>query len=176
MIPCPNAYDILLRTIMDPVDRDYLESYIGYICLGDYDSVPKYIVLYGEPGTGKTTILNFLVRILGEGKISYGSEMAKLTHAPIVIIQDWEVDKIVDKTNNDSSFNKTKFFIATNKLTKHWKPNIRVLCMTGEKIPGKIFTNLILPSLWEMTIPYKQYCVDKVCEYLNTKGETDDNS
>ena len=170
MIPCPNAYDILLRTIMDPVDRDYLESYIGCICLGDYGHVPKYIVLYGESGTGKSTILNFLTRIIGEGKISYGIEMAKLVHSPIIIIQDSDADKIIDETNNDYSLNKTKFFIATNKLPKRWEINTRILCMTGERIPATIFTNLILPSLWEMTILYKKYCVDKVCEYL--KGET----
>lgn len=173
MIPCPNAYDILLRTIMDPVDRDYLESFIGHICLGDYDNVPKYIVLYGKAGTGKSTILNALVRIFGEGKISYGAEMAKLAHSPIIIIQDGNADKIIDETNNDYSLSKTKFFIATNKLPNYWEPTARVLCMTGERIPGKIFTKLILPSLWEMAIPYKQYCVDKVCEYLNVKGETE---
>ena len=171
MIRCPNAYDILLRTIMDPVDRDYMESFIGRICLGDYDSVPKYIVLYGESGSGKSTILNFLIRVFGEGKISYGTEMAKFAHSPIVIIQDGDANKIIDDTNNDYSLNKTKFFIATNKLPNYWEPTSRVLCMTGERIPVKIFNNLILPSLWEMTIPYKQYCVDKVCEYLNTKGE-----
>lgn len=172
MIPCPNAYDILLQTIMDPVDRDYLERYIGRICLGDYDSVPKYIVLYGKSGTGKTTILNFLTRIIGEGKISYGAEMAKLVHSPIVIIQDSNADKIIDETNDDYSLNKTKFFIATNKLPNYWEPTARILCMTGERIPDKIFTNLIMPSLWEMTVPYKKYCVDKVCEYLIQKEET----
>ena len=171
MIPCPNSYDILLRTIMDPVDRDCLESIIGHICLGDYDSVPKYTVLYGESGSGKSTILNFLIRIFGEGKISYGAEIAKFAHSPIVIIQDASADKIIDETNNDYSLNKIKFFIATNKLPNYWEQTTRVLCMTGEKIPVKIFNNLILPSLWEMTIPYRKYCVDKACEYLNVKGE-----
>lgn len=174
MIPCPNAYDILLRTIMDPIDRDCLESIIGRICLGDYDSVPKYTVLYGEAATGKSTILNVLVRIFGDGKISYSAEMAKFAHSPIAIIQDGDTDKIIDETNNDYSFNKTKFFIATNKLPNYWEPTARVLCMTGERIPVKIFMNLILPSLWEMAIPYKQYCVDKVCEYLNAKGDSND--
>ena len=171
MIPCPNVYDIFLKTVMDPVDRDYLESFIGHICLGDYDSVPKYIMLYGKAGTGKTTILNALVRIFGEGKISYGADMAKFVHSPIIIIQDSDADKIVDETKNDYSLSKTKFFIATNKLQNYWEQNVRVICMTGERIPDKIFKKLFLPSLWEMTIPYKQYCVDKICEYLNVKGE-----
>lgn len=170
MIPCPNAYDILLRAIMDPVDRDYLESFIGHICLGDYDNVPKYTVLYGEAGTGKSTILKVLVRIFGEGKISYSSEMAKLAHSPIVIIHDGDADKIIDETNNVYSLSRTKFFIATNKLPNYWEPTARVLSMTGERIPVKIFMNLILPSLWEMAIQYRQYCVDKVCEYLKVES------
>lgn len=174
MIPCPNVYDVLLRTIMDPVDRDYLESYIGRICIGDYRNVPKYTVFYGEPGTGKSTILNILIRLFGEGKISYGAEMAKLVHSPIVIIQDGNADKIIDETNNDYSLNKTKFFIATNKLPKYWEIDTRVLCMTGERVSDKIFKNLIVPGLWEMTIPYKHYCIDKIYEYLNVKGGSND--
>lgn len=171
MIPCPNAYDILLRTIMDPFDRDRLESFIGRICLGDYDSVPKYTVLYGEMATGKSTILNALVRIFGEGKISYGAEMAKIAHSPIVIIQDSDADKIIDKTNNDYSLNKTKFFIATNKLPNYWEPTAHVLCMTGNRIPESVFMELILPGLLEMTIPYKYYCIDKLYKHLRVEGD-----
>lgn len=167
MIPCPNAYDILLRTIMDPVDRAALESYIGYICLGDYGSVPKYVVLYGEPGSGKSTILNFLVRIFGEGRVSYSPEMAKIAKSKIVIIQDGDTDKIIEKTFDDLKLMETTFFIATNKLPKNTDILARTLCMTGKRIAEPIFRDMFLPGLWEMTIPYKYYCVDKLYRHLN---------
>ena len=86
MIPCPNVYDIFLKTVMDPVDRKMLEDYIGWFLLGEKENIPQYTVFYGESGSGKSTILNMLCRIFGDGRVSYSVEMSKLAHSPIVII------------------------------------------------------------------------------------------
>ena len=174
MIQCPNAYEIFLRTVMDPVDCDYLESYIGYFLLGQLENVPQYIVLYGRPGSGKTTIINALRRVLGEDKISYGAEMAKFTHTPIAIIQDSDADKIIRETIMDKELRDITFIIATNKLPAHSDPLVRVLCMTGKRISKPIFDELIIPGLLEMAIPYKYYCIDKLYRHLEVKGGSND--
>lgn len=173
MIPCPNAYDIFLRKVMDPVDRDYLESYIGYFLLGQLENVPQYIVLYGRPGSGKTTIINALRGVLGEGKISYSAEMAKFTHSPIAIIQDADADKIIRETIMDKELRDITFIIETNKLPPQEDPLVRVLCMTGKRIAKPTFDELIIPGLLEMAIPYKYYCIDKLYKHLNVEGENE---
>ena len=166
MIPCPNAYDVFLKTVMDPVDREMLEDYIGWFLLRQLENIPQYIVFYGESGSGKSTILNILCRIFGDGRISYGAEMSKIAHSPIVIIQDTDVDKLIRDTITDKELRDKKFFIATNKLPLQKDPLVRVLCMTGKKIAKSIFNELILPGLLEMTIPYKYYCIDKLYRHL----------
>lgn len=175
MIPCPNVYDIFFKTVMDLVDRDYLESYIGYFLLNQLENVPQYIVLYGRPGSGKTTIINALYRVLGEDKIScFSAKMAKFAQLPIAIIQDANADKIIQETIMDKDLRDVTFIIETNKLPAHSDPSVRVLCMTGNRIPKPIFNDLILPGLWEMTIPYKYYCIDKLYKHLNVEGDLND--
>lgn len=171
MIPCPNAYDIFLKTIIDPVDRDYLESYIGWFFLRDLENIPQYIILYGGAGSGKSTILQTMRRIFGDGRISYSTEMIKVTHAPIAIIDDVDADKVIRDTIMDKELRNTKFFITTNKLPLQEDPCVRVLCMTGNRIPKPVFMELILPGLWEMTIPYKYYCIDKLYKHLRVEGD-----
>lgn len=170
MIPCPNAYDIFLKTVMDPVDRKMLEDYIGWFLLGQLENIPQYMVFYGESGSGKSTILNMLCRIFGDVRISYDAEMSKIAHSPIVIIQDTDADKLIRDTITDKELRDKKFFIATNKLPLQGMSYARVLCMTEKRISKPIFNELILPGLWEMTIPYRYYCIDKLYRHLNIEN------
>lgn len=174
MIPCPNAYDIFLKTVMDPVDRNLLESYIGWLLLGQQENIPQYIILYGKTGSGKTTISNALCRIFGGGRISYSAEMAKFANSPIAIIRDADADKIIRDTIMNEELRDVKFIIETNKLPPQEDPLVRILCMTGNKIAKPIFDELIIPGLWEMAIPYKYYCIDKLYGHLNVKGDSND--
>jgi len=171
MIPCPNAYDIFLKTVMDPVDRNILESYIGWLLLGQRENIPQYIVLYGNAGSGKTTILNALYRIFSEDGVFLSAKMAKFANSPIAIIQDANADEIIRETIMDEDLQDVTFIIETNKLPPQEDPQVRVLCMTGNRIAKPIFYDLIIPGLLEMSIPYKHYCIDKLYKHLEVKGE-----
>ena len=61
----PN-YDLIMSTLYDEEERDKLEWAIGSIFTGDAAVIQKFIVLYGEGGTGKSTFLNIL-QMLFEG-------------------------------------------------------------------------------------------------------------
>ena len=61
----PN-YDLLMSTLYSEEERDKLEWAIGSIFTGDAAKIQKFIVLYGEGGTGKSTILN-IIQMLFEG-------------------------------------------------------------------------------------------------------------
>lgn len=60
------AYDKFMNTCYSPEEKAKLEWAIGSIFTGDSKKNQKFIVLYGNPGTGKSTFLN-IVQQLFEG-------------------------------------------------------------------------------------------------------------
>lgn len=60
--PCP-AWDELISTLYDPLERRKIEWAIGAIVSGDSKTIQKFLVFYGDPGTGKSTILNIIEKI-----------------------------------------------------------------------------------------------------------------
>ena len=61
-----DSYEELMSTLYTPQERDKLEWAVGAIVSGDSRRLQKFIVLYGEPGSGKSTFLN-IVQKLFEG-------------------------------------------------------------------------------------------------------------
>lgn len=61
--PCP-AYEELMSTLYDPDEREKLEWGIGSVFAGDSAWIQKFFVLYGSSGSGKSTVLNLLSRLL----------------------------------------------------------------------------------------------------------------
>lgn len=110
--PCP-AYEELISTLYDPEERAKIEWAIGSIFVGDAKRIQKFLVLYGEAGSGKSTILN-IVQALFEGyytmfeaKALVGSNNAFSTDAfrtnPLVAIQhDGDLSRIDDNSKLNS--------------------------------------------------------------------------
>lgn len=63
--PCP-AYEELMSTLYDPDEREKLEWGIGSVFTGDSKWIQKFFVLYGSAGSGKSTFLNLLSRLLDD--------------------------------------------------------------------------------------------------------------
>ena len=168
---CPYAYDYLLDTIMDKVDRAYLEHFIGSACIGSYEYLPKYLIFYGPAGSGKTTLINILIRLIGEWQISYSTGIAKMAHSSssFVVIHDGDAEKLIEETKDDPATDGMTFIIATNKPIQHPPMNASILCVTDNRIPSAMFNELIDPSLYELAVPYKYYCIDSLCRYLKEK-------
>ena len=57
--PCPN-WDELVSALYAPSERRKIEYAIGSIVAGKSKEIQKFYVLYGEAGTGKSTILNII--------------------------------------------------------------------------------------------------------------------
>ena len=55
-----SSYDELMNTLYSAEERKKLEWAIGSIIFGDSKKLQKFIVLYGGPGTGKSTVLNII--------------------------------------------------------------------------------------------------------------------
>ena len=64
-IPTP-AYDELFNVLYFPEEREKIEWCIGAIFSGDSKTIQKFLVITGEPGSGKSTILK-IMEMLFEG-------------------------------------------------------------------------------------------------------------
>ena len=110
--PTP-SYDTLMSTLYSEEERDKLEWAIGSILVGDSRNIQKFIVLYGEGGTGKSTVLN-IVQALFEGYCSTFSAkslasnnnqfaLEQFKNNPLVAIQhDGNLSRIEDNAKLNS--------------------------------------------------------------------------
>lgn len=60
------AYDHLMSTLYSPEERHKLEWAIGSVVAGQSKNLQKFVVIYGEMGSGKSTVLN-IIKMLFEG-------------------------------------------------------------------------------------------------------------
>jgi len=107
------SYVELIETLYDPLERSKLEWAVGSIIAGDSKDIQKFLVLYGEAGAGKSTILNILQNLFQgyyttfEAKALTSSGNAFATEVfksnPLVAIQhDGDLSKIEDNTKLNS--------------------------------------------------------------------------
>ena len=54
------AYEELISTLYAPIERQKIEWSIGSVFAGDSVNLQKFFVLYGSPGSGKSTVLNII--------------------------------------------------------------------------------------------------------------------
>jgi len=108
-----DAWEELVGTLYSPEERAKIEWAIGAIVSGDSVKIQKFLVFYGRPGSGKSTILN-IVEKLFEGyctvfnarEITSSNNtfaLAPFAGNPLVgIQQDGDLSKIDDNTQLNS--------------------------------------------------------------------------
>lgn len=107
------AYDKLMSVLYTQEERWKIEWTIGAIISGDSKKIQKFLVLYGEAGTGKSTVLNIMQKLfdgyytvfeakeLGSNNSQFALEMFKSN--PLVAIQhDGDLSRIEDNTKLNS--------------------------------------------------------------------------
>lgn len=111
-IPTP-AWDEILGTLYNPEERHKIEWAIGAVVAGDSKDIQKFLVMYGAPGTGKSTIINIIqdlfagywkpfdAKKLGSANASFALE--DVASNPLVAIQhDGDLSKIADNSRLNS--------------------------------------------------------------------------
>ena len=170
---CP-AYEKIISTLYSEEERHKLEWAIGSIVTGDSRTLQKFLVLYGGPGTGKSTILNIIqdlfdgyhavfdAKALGSANAQFALEPFKKN--PLVAIQhDGDLSKIEDNTRLNSVVSHE--WMSVNEKHKSQYEN-RFICFLfmGTNKPVKITDGKsgILRRLIDVTpsgnkIPPKEY-------------------
>ncbi len=58
-----DAWDEMMDTLYDPEEREKIEWAIGAILCGDGKKIQKFLVFYGPQGSGKSTVLNIVMKL-----------------------------------------------------------------------------------------------------------------
>jgi len=108
-----DAWDELVGVLYSPEERDKIEWCIGAIVSGDSRWIQKFLVFYGAPATGKSTIIGvieklfegyvvaFEARALTSGNSAFAAEA--FASNPLVAIQhDGDLSKVEDNTRLNS--------------------------------------------------------------------------
>ena len=108
-----NAYNELMEVLYSSEERHKIEWAIGSIVAGEGKYIQKFIVLYGAPGTGKSTVLNIVQKLfegyyavidakaIGSANSVFALEAFRSN--PLVAIQhDTDLSRIEDNTRLNS--------------------------------------------------------------------------
>lgn len=142
------AYDELISTLYDESERQKIEWAIGAVISGDSKTLQKFIVLYGAPGSGKSTMLN-VIQMMFPGYYSIFDSRA-LTRAsnafalesfrdnPLIAIEhDGDLSKIEDNTKLNSIVSHEKLLI-NEKHKSTYTSKFNSFLFMGTNKPVKI--------------------------------------
>lgn len=108
-----SAWDEMVGTLYFPEEREKIEWAIGAVISGDSKTIQKFLVFYGDPGTGKGTILDIVKELFDSYAVSFDSgeltgfgnsfPMEQFRTNPLVAIQfDGDLSRIADNTKLNS--------------------------------------------------------------------------
>ena len=142
------AWDKLISTLYSEEEREKIEWAIGSIVSGDSKKIQKFMVLYGDAGTGKSTILNviqqlfegyysvFDAKALGSASNVFALEAFKTN--PLVAIQhDGDLSKIEDNTRLNSLVSH-EIMTVNEKFKSTYSNSFKCFLFMGTNKPVKI--------------------------------------
>lgn len=142
------AWDEIVSTLYNPEERQKIEWAIGSIVSGDSKKNQKFLVFYGNPGSGKGTILNIVEKLFegytvpfdakAMGTTSNAFALVPFKHSPLVAIQqDGDLSKLDDNTRLNSIVSHEILPINEKYKAEYYTRAIAFL-MLGTNEPVKI--------------------------------------
>ena len=143
-----DSFEEIIGTLYEPEERAKLEWAIGAVVSGDAKEIQKFVVLYGEGGTGKSTILNIIQRLFEgyyttfEAKALTSSNNSFATEAfkgdPLVAIQhDGDLSKIEDNSKFNSIVSHEEM-LMNEKYKPSYTSRVNCFLFLGTNRPVKI--------------------------------------
>jgi hypothetical protein len=142
------AYDKLMSTLYSEEERHKIEWAIGSIVTGASKKLQKFIVLYGDPGSGKGTVINIIQQLFegyystfdakALGSSSNAFALEAFRNNPLVAIQhDGDLSRIEDNTRLNSLVSH-EIMSVNEKYTKSYDNRFKCFLFMGTNKPVKI--------------------------------------
>src|SRR3954468_2652227 len=143
-----SAWDELISTLYSPSERAKIEWAIGSVIAGDSKKIQKFLVFYGPPGTGTSTILNIIQKLfegyttafdgkaLGSSNSQFATEAFK--NNPLVAIQhDGDLSRLEDNARLNSIIAHEEMMI-NEKYKPSYPARINAMLFLGSNQPVRI--------------------------------------
>ena len=143
-----SAWDTLVGTLYSQEEKRKIEWAIGSVVNGDSKYIQKFLVFYGEAGTGKSTVLNIIqklfegywvpfdAKVLGSSSSAFALEAFKKN--PLIAIQhDGDLSRIEDNTRLNSLVSHETMTV-NNKFEKLYSSAFKTFLFMGTNRPVKI--------------------------------------
>ena len=173
--PCGTpAYNTLISTLYSEEERRKIEWAVGSIISGDSKKIEKFLVFYGAPGTGKSTVINIITMLfdgyysvfdakaLGSSNNAFALEAFK-TNPLIAIQHDGDLSKL-EENQRLNSLVSHEIMTVNEKHKALYTTKFNAFLFMGTNKPVKITDakSGILRRLIDVTptgnkLPFKEY-------------------
>lgn len=138
----------LVDTLYDPSERQKIEWMIGAVLTGSCRKIDKFMVFYGDPGSGKSTILNVMQKLFGDFCVPFDSEalaqrnnsfaLIAFADDPLVAIEhDGDLSRIETNTRLNSIIS-NEIQLVNEKFKKPRSLRITTTLIMASNNPVKI--------------------------------------
>lgn len=168
------CFDEIMNTLYLPSERSKLEWAIGAVISGDSRTIQKFIVLYGEAGTGKSTVIKIIEQLFpGYCRTFNAKDLTSSSNSfaleafrdnPIVAFQhDGDLSRIEDNTKLNSIVSH-EVMLVNEKHKSQYAMRINSFLFMGSNKPVKIteaksglLRRLIDVTPTGNTLPFSRY-------------------
>ena len=143
-----SAWDELIGTLYSPPERHKIEWAIGSVVCGESKQLQKFVVLYGDSGTGKSTVLNIIEKLFEGYQVPFnakalGSATSEFALEPfkknplVAIQQDGDLSKIEDNARLNALVSHEEL-VVNEKFKGLYASRFYAMLFMGTNKPVKI--------------------------------------